>query len=107
MSHFETSLKDSESHAREVSQRFSVIADRVNALAQTNQTIAEAIEAHERNAQIVSARMESFKSLSDDNLANSEDIRVTSQGLSEFAATLSGLTARFKYAEAPANTAFR
>jgi len=97
MSRFEASLKDSESHAREVSQRFSVIADRVNGLARTNQSIAQSVEAHERNAQIVSERMESFKSLSDGNLANSEDIRVTSQALSEFAETLSGLTARFKY----------
>jgi methyl-accepting chemotaxis protein len=98
MGRFEASLNESESHAREVSQRFTAITDRVNELALANQTVAEAIEEHEQNAQIVSARMESFTSLSNDNLANSENLRITSQALSAFAETLSGLTGRFKYA---------
>ena len=57
----------------------------------------DALEDHERTAQVVSTRMESFKTLSEDNLANSENIRHTSAALADFARRLNQLTAQFSY----------
>ena len=94
---FDESLQESEANAAAISRRFTLIADRVTAMATLNQQISGALEDHERTAQVVSTRMESFKTLSEDNLANSENIRHTSAALADFARRLNQLTAQFSY----------